>query len=239
VKTVMLTGDARPVADAIGRTLAVDEVHAELLPPDKVSAIEVLQKEGRNVAMVGDGINDAPALAQADVGIAIGAGTDVAIESAGVILIGDRLDDVVSALTLGKASYRTLTGNVIVAVLFNLVGMGLAAFGYITPLLAIAFMIVSIFAILLNTLRIRGIDLGREEMEDTGPLAEVDFLIPNMVCEGCAQKISTALTALPGVRDVKPRVPQKHVSVRYEPAKVQEQGLKDAVEKAGFTAVGA
>lgn len=239
VMTVMLTGDARPVAEAIARALGIDKVHAELLPPDKVAAIEVLQKDGRNVAMVGDGINDAPALAQADVGIAIGAGTDVAIESAGVILIGDRLDDVVSALTLGKASYRTLTGNVIVAVLFNLVGMGLAAFGYITPLLAIAFMIVSIFAILLNTLRIRGIDLGREEMEDTGPLAEVDFLIPNMVCEGCAQKISTALTALPGVRDVKPRVPQKHVSVRYEPAKVQEQGLKDAVEKAGFTAVGA
>ncbi len=237
VKTVMLTGDARRVAEAIGKTLGIDEVRAELLPADKVAAIETLQKAGRNVAMVGDGINDAPALAQADVGIAIGAGTDVAIESAGVILIGDRLDDVVSALTLGKASYRTLTGNVIVAVLFNLVGMGLAAFGYITPLLAIAFMIVSIFAILLNTLRIRGIDLGREEVEDTEPLAELELLIPNMVCEGCASKISTALTALPGVREVKPKVAQKHVSVRYEPAKVQQQHLKDAVEKAGFTAV--
>ena len=237
VKTVMLTGDARPVAEAIGKLLGIDQVQAELLPADKVAAIEALQKEGRSVAMVGDGINDAPALAQADVGIAIGAGTDVAIESAGVILIGDRLDDVVSALTLGKASYRTLTGNVIVAVLFNLVGMGLAAFGFITPLLAIAFMIVSIFAILLNTLRIRGIDLGREEVEDTGTLAEVELLIPNMVCEGCASKISTALTALPGVREVRPKVAQKHVSVRYEPAKIQEHGLKQAVEKAGFTAV--
>lgn len=238
VKTVMLTGDARSVADAIGNSLGIDEVRAELLPADKVSAIEALQKAGRNVAMVGDGINDAPALAQADVGIAIGAGTDVAIESAGVILIGDRLDDVVSALTLGKASYRTLTGNVIVAVLFNLVGMGLAAGGYITPLLAIAFMVVSIFAILLNTLRIRSIDLGREEVQDTEPLSELELVIPNMVCEGCASKISTVLTALPGVREVKPKVAQKHVTVRYEPAKVQEQGLKDAVEKAGFTAVG-
>lgn len=237
VKTVMLTGDAKPVAHAIGKTLGIDQVQAELLPADKVAAIEALQKEGQHVAMVGDGINDAPALAQADVGIAIGAGTDVAIESAGVILIGDRLDDVVSALTLGKASYRTLTGNVIVAVLFNLVGMGLAAFGLITPLLAIAFMMVSIFAILLNTLRIRGIDLGREEMEDTGPLAELELVIPNMVCEGCASKISTSLTALPGVREVKSKVAQKHVSVRYEPAKVQEQGLKMAVEKAGFTSV--
>ena len=237
VRTVMLTGDARRVAEAIGGALGIDEVRAELLPADKVAAIEALQKSGRNVAMVGDGINDAPALAQADVGIAIGAGTDVAIESAGVILIGDRLDDVVSALTLGKASYRTLTGNVIVAVLFNLVGMTLAAFGYITPLLAITFMVVSIFAILLNTLRIRGIDLGREEVEDSGPLAELELHIPNMVCEGCASKISGVLTAIPGVREVKPKVAQKNVTVRYEPAKVQEQGVKEAVEKAGFTAV--
>ncbi len=233
----MLTGDNRATAEAIAREVGIEHVLAEVLPEQKAAKVKALQAEGKTVAMVGDGINDAPALAQADVGIAIGAGTDVAIESAGVILIGDRLDDVVSALTLGKASYRTLTGNVIVAVLFNLVGMTLAAFGYITPLLAITFMIVSIFAILLNTLRIRGIDLGREGAEDVGPLAEVELHIPNMVCEGCAEKISTTLTALPGVREVKSKVAQKHVSVRYEPAKVQERGLKEAVEKAGFTAV--
>jgi len=237
VRTIMLTGDARPVAEAIGNRLGIDEVRAELLPADKVAAIQALQKAGRNVAMVGDGINDAPALAQADVGIAIGAGTDVAIESAGVILIGDRLDDVVSALTLGKASYRTLTGNVAVAVLFNVIGMALAAFGYITPLLAIAFMIVSIFAILLNTLRIRGIDLGREDVEESGPLAAVELLVPNMVCEGCASKISTALTAVPGVREVKSKVPQKHVYIQYEPGRVQMDQLKQAVSRAGFTAV--
>ncbi|MCI0628816.1 MAG: heavy metal translocating P-type ATPase [Acidobacteria bacterium] len=237
LKTVMLTGDARRVAEAIGKRLGVEEVRAELLPAEKVSVIEALQAEGRKVAMVGDGINDAPALAQANVGIAIGAGTDVAIESAGVILVSDRIEDVSSALILGKASYRTMTGNVVVAVLFNIVGMVLAAMGLITSSLAIVVMITSIFAILLNTLRIRGMNLGGVEMAETVPLAEKEFLVPSMVCEGCAEKITTALSALTGVREVKSKVPQKHVTVRYEPAKVQEQQLKDAVGRAGFTAL--
>lgn len=119
----MLTGDAKPVAVPIGKKMGFDEVQSELLPGEKAIAIEELQKKGYKVAMVGDGINDAPALAQADVGIAIGAGTDVAIEAAGVILIGDRLIDVLNAVILGKASHKTMTSNVIIAVLFNFVGM--------------------------------------------------------------------------------------------------------------------
>ena len=237
IRTVMLTGDSRPVAEAIGGKLGIDDIRAELLPPDKVSAIEALQAEGRKVAMVGDGINDAPALAQADVGIAIGAGTDVAIESAGVILIGDRLEDVLNALTLGKASYRTLTVNVVIAVLFNVIGMVLAASGLITPLLAVGWMILSIFAILLSTLRIRAMTLEREQSDEAGPLAEVEFAVPNMVCEGCAEKVSSALRAVPGVRDVKPKVSQKHVYVRYEPQKVKEPQLKEAMACSGFVAV--
>lgn len=237
MRTVMLTGDSRPVAEAIGRKLGIDEVRAELLPGEKVTAIEVLQAEGRKVAMVGDGINDAPALAQADVGIAIAAGTDLAIESAGVILVSDRLEDVLGALILGKASYRTMTGNVVVAVLFNIVGMTLAALGFVTPSLAITVMVLSIFAILLNTLRIRGIDLQREEARETGGLAEAELLVPSMVCQGCATKISTVLQSLPGVQEVKPKAAQKRVYVRYEPRAVDEQRLKDAVGKAGFAAV--
>jgi cation transport ATPase len=225
------------VAEAIGQTLMMDEVRAELLPREKVEAIEGLQREGRKVAMVGDGINDAPALAQADVGIAIGAGTDVAIESAGVILIGDRPDDVLNALTLGKASYRTLTGNVIVAVLFNIAGMSFAALGYVTPLFAVLFMVVSIFAILLNTLKIRWMKLEHETVPEHAALAEREFLVPNMVCEGCATKIRTALQSMPGVRDVKAKVPQKHIQVTYEPNRILAEQLKDTIGKAGFTAL--
>lgn len=237
IKTVMLTGDAIRVAEAIGKQLGIDEIRAELLPDGKVSVIEDLQSHGRKVAMVGDGINDAPALAQANVGIAIGAGTDVAIESAGVVLVGDRIEDVASALDLGKASYRTMTGNVIVAVLFNIVGMILAALGYITPILAIGFMVLSISAILLNTLRIRGIKFIREEAADNSPLSNEELFIPEMHCEGCAEKISTVLAALPGVREVKPKVSQKRIYVSYEPGKVSEKQLKETIKKAGFTAL--
>lgn len=237
IRAVMLTGDSRAVAQAVGKKLGIDDIRAELLPPDKVAAIEALQKNGRKVAMVGDGINDAPALAQADVGIAIGAGTDVAIESAGVILIGDRLEDVMNALTLGKAAYRTLTVNVVIAVLFNIVGMMLAAAGVITPLIAVGWMILSVFAILLSTLRIRALPMEHHDVVESGALAEIEFAVPKMVCEGCAEKISTALRAVPGVREIKPKVAQKHVVVRYAPEKVGREQLRDALGEAGYDAV--
>jgi Cu+-exporting ATPase len=239
INTVMLTGDARPVAHAIAQRLGVSEVKAELLPTDKVAAIEDLQKKGRKVAMVGDGINDAPALAQSDVGIAIGAGTDVAIESAGVILIGDKLMDIVNALILGKASYRTMTGNVIVAVLFNIVGMILAAMGVITPLLAIAVMIISIFAILLNTLRIRSIKLERLEETNAGAdsIAQIEFKVPEMVCVGCAENITTTLGKLEGIKNIKPKVAQKHVVVEYNPTKIKQEQVKNALKNIGYTAI--
>ena len=95
----------------------------------------------------------------------------------------------------------------------------------------------SIFAILLNTLRIRGINLQREDLKDAAPLVEQEFLVPGMVCEGCATKISTALTALPGVQQVNPKVPQKRIYVRYEPTQVQQEQLRDALDKVGFTAI--
>ena len=239
VRTLLLTGDAEQVAQSIARTIGVDEVRAHLLPAEKVSEIEKLQKAGRRVAMVGDGINDGPALLQSDVGIAVGAGTDVAIESAGVILLGDRIRDIAGSLVLGKASYRTMQVNVALAVVANVIGIGLAAAGLITPVFAIAFILTSIFAILGNTLRVRAVTLRSEAEHEVekGPLAETEFAVPTMVCEGCAEKINDALKDLPGVREIKPKVSQKHVVVRYEPARVGRDELKGALDKAGFKAV--
>jgi cation transport ATPase len=155
-----------------------------------------------------------------------------------VILIGDRLQDVANALDLGKASYRTLTGNVVIAVIFNVLGMGLAALGLVTPLLAIVFMIVSIFAILFNTLRVRFMTLEAGSLEAEGDgVAHAEYRVPEMVCEGCAGKITEAFQPMPGVRSVTPRVAQKKVSITYEPAVVSRDRLKATFGELGFTGI--
>src|SRR5256885_16350321 len=135
-KIVMITGDARPVAEAVAADLGfrpgVDEVFAEVLPADKDRAVADLQSRGLRVAMVGDGVNDAPALARADVGIAIGAGTDVAIESAGVVLASSDPRAVVGVIRLSRASYRKMVQNLVWGAGYNLFAIPLAA-GVLTP----------------------------------------------------------------------------------------------------------
>ena len=123
----MITGDARQVADAVADQLGIDEVFAEVLPQRKDTEVAELQARGHRVAMVGDGVNDAPALARADVGVAIGAGTDVAIESAGVVLAGDDPRAVLSLVELSRASYRKMWQNLIWATGYNLLAVPLAA----------------------------------------------------------------------------------------------------------------
>jgi P-type Cu2+ transporter len=127
VDVVMITGDARQVAEHVADDLGIDEVMAEVLPADKDGAIRSLQDQGRTVAMVGDGVNDAPALARADVGVAIGAGTDVAIESAGIVLASDDPRMVVPLIDLSRASYRKMVQNLWWAAGYNVVALPLAA----------------------------------------------------------------------------------------------------------------
>jgi len=132
IRVAMITGDSRAVAESVARRLGLDEVAAEVLPADKAAAVARFQAGGRTVAMVGDGVNDAPALAQADVGIAIGAGTDVAVESAGIVLVRNDPRDVVGAITLSKATYRKMVENLGWATGYNLVAIPVAA-GLLTP----------------------------------------------------------------------------------------------------------
>ncbi|HVS50250.1 MAG TPA: HAD-IC family P-type ATPase, partial [Candidatus Dormibacteraeota bacterium] len=127
VDVVMLTGDNRATADRIARELGIREVIAEVLPGDKASKIAELQRAGKNVAMVGDGVNDAPALAQADLGIAIGAGTDVAIETADVVLMRSDPLDVATAITIGRATLRKMRQNLGWAVGYNAIALPIAA----------------------------------------------------------------------------------------------------------------
>lgn len=166
-KVVMITGDARHVADAVARQIGIDEVFAEVLPADKDSAVTALQKRGLTVAMVGDGVNDAPALARADVGLAIGAGTDVAIESAGVVLISSQLTAVASVIRLSKASHRKMIQNLIWAAGYNVISIPLAAGALVwagltlAPAVGAILMSLSTIVVALNAQLLRGVDLAR------------------------------------------------------------------------------
>jgi Cu2+-exporting ATPase len=161
----MITGDARQVAEAVAQDLGIQEVFAEVLPEDKDTKVRELQAAGRRVAMVGDGVNDAPALARADVGIAIGAGTDVAIEAAGIVLASDDPRGVLSVLQLSRAGYRKMLQNLGWALGYNTVALPIAA-GVAAPIgltippgLAAILMSVSTVVVVLNAQLLRGLDL--------------------------------------------------------------------------------
>jgi Cu2+-exporting ATPase len=168
IQVVMITGDADAVAQSVGRDLGVDRVFAGVRPEDKSAKVAELQREGRKVAMVGDGVNDAPALAQADVGIAIGAGTDVAIASAGVILASDDPRSVLSVIELSRASYRKMTQNLWWAAGYNLISVPLAAgvlapFGFVLPMsVGAILMSLSTVVVALNAQLLRRLDLRPE-----------------------------------------------------------------------------
>ena len=173
VRVVMITGDARQVADAVGAVLGVDDVFAEVLPEDKDRAVSDLQARGLKVAMVGDGVNDAPALARADVGIAIGAGTDVAIESAGVVLASSDPRAVVGVIRLSRASYRKMLQNLVWGAGYNLFAIPLAA-GVLYPLgvtlspaVGAILMSASTVVVALNAQLLRRVDLARPPAEET------------------------------------------------------------------------
>lgn len=160
-EVVMLTGDNRRTAEAIGRELGISRVIAEVLPQDKAKIIQDLQKDGKAVAMVGDGVNDAPALATAQIGIAIGSGSDVAKETGGIILVRDDVRDVVSSIRLSRATMRKIKQNLFWAFIYNAIGIPIAAFGFLNPIIAAAAMALSSLSVIVNSALLKTLKLSR------------------------------------------------------------------------------
>ena len=162
IETVMLTGDNRRTADAIARELNIKRVIAEVLPSDKSKVIKELQQSGQSVAMVGDGVNDAPALATADVGIAIGSGSDVAKETGGIVLLRDDVGDVVLAIRLARATMRKIKQNLFWAFVYNVIGVPVAALGLLNPIIAAAAMALSSLSVIANSALLKAMKLEQQ-----------------------------------------------------------------------------
>ena len=161
VQVIMLSGDNQRTAEAIGRLLGIDRVIADVLPADKVRVIKELQASGKVVAMVGDGVNDAPALATADIGIAIGSGSDVAKETGGIILVRSDVRDVVAGIRLSRSTMRTIRQNLFWAFIYNAVGVPIAAFGLLNPMIAAAAMALSSLSVIVNSALLKRVKLDQ------------------------------------------------------------------------------
>ena len=253
IRVVMLTGDNRRTAEAIGKQAGVDEVVAGVLPDGKESVIRDLKKQGR-VAMVGDGINDAPALTRADTGIAIGAGADVAIDAADVVLMKSRLSDVPAAIRLSRATLRNIHENLFWAFFYNTIGIPLAAglfipFGLtLNPMFGAAAMSLSSFCVVSNALRLNLFDLrdarkdkplktGHSKHSEEVTAMEKTMKIEGMMCTHCEARVKKALEALPEVStaDVSH---EKGTAVVTLSGQLADEALKKAVEDQDYKVLG-
>lgn len=259
-RVVLLTGDNQRTANAIARQIGVDQVIAQVLPQDKAKCVAQLQQQGQRVAMVGDGVNDAPALAQADVGLAIGAGTDIAIESADVVLMKSSLLDIPAAMDLSRAVLRNIKQNLFWAFFYNSIGIPVAA-GVLypalhltlNPMLAAAAMSLSSVCVVSNALRLRGWKppVFTDQPVPTAPLPESTVFqsqgkeentvnktihIDGMMCTHCTGRVEKALNDLPGV-EATVDLDSKSAAVTCTPD-VSDDTLRQAVEDAGYHVTG-
>lgn len=212
IQAVMITGDNERTAWAVAQKVGIAEVFAQVLPQDKAEKVRALQEQGYRVAMVGDGINDAPALMQADVGVAIGAGTDIAIESSDIVIVGDRLGAVVDAYHIGRSSFQKTVQNLTLAFSFNGIGVPAALTGLVHPVWAMIAMVASVSTVLLNSFGGRLVPRPRVAAPEE-KLEKITLKVPSMHCEGCARNLREAIGKVPRVESVEADPQQKLVIV--------------------------
>ena len=251
IEVVMLTGDNRRTAEAIGKQAGVDRVIAEVLPDGKEQVIRELKQKGK-VVMVGDGINDAPALTRADTGIAIGAGTDIAIDAADVVLMKSRLRDVPAAIRLSRSTLKNIKENLFWAFIYNIIGIPLAAgvfipiFGWkLNPMFGAAAMSLSSFCVVTNALRLNFKNIYNSKNDKKIKIhkhtevktMEKTMKIEGMMCGHCEANVKKCLEALPQV-DSAEVSHEKGTAVVTLSAAISDDELKKAVEEQGYTVVG-
>ena len=246
IDVIMLTGDNEKTAKSIGNKAGIKNVIAQVLPQDKEAVVRKLQEEGKKVAMVGDGINDAPALMRADVGVAIGAGTDIAIESADIVLMKSDLMDAVGAIKLSKAVIRNIKQNLFWAFFYNTLGIPLAAgllylpFGLkLNPMFGAFAMSLSSVCVVSNALRLKFFKTGYENKQDIKSEKkgvfnmEKTIFIEGMSCGHCTGRVDKALNSVEGIK-AEVSLEGKCAKVNLE-KEISNDELKKIVEDAGYT----
>lgn len=244
IEVVMLTGDNKIVAETIGNKLEIDKIISEVLPQEKQIKVETLQKQGKKVVFVGDGINDSPALAKADVGLAIGSGTDIAIESADIVLMKDNLLDVVTAIKLSKSVIKNIKMNLFWAFFYNSIGIPIAAgifylnLGFkLSPMIGAAAMSLSSVCVVLNALRLKNFktnyNINKINNNEEVNIKMKTIIIEGMQCNHCKMSVEKALNTIKGVKKVEVNLENKTAIIESD-IEIDNNKIKDIITEQGY-----